>query len=482
MYKFANKFISARLEAIDAIKESKTLILFMWWSLFSFAVSFSGWVNHGYTGPRSGLPCWPHFLNCKDIFPLEILPYGYGETTFYTLLLALIVYGAYSLYNKNYLNAYFAILVLWFWKVFVISVTYGLGNFDYYDVVLILVFLFFTKKLDYLRFVFVGLYFIAATIKISTGWIDGTYFTTLQTGLPLFPNFLSPFFTNAVIFMQIVGAWFLFSKNKYLYNISLCYFIFFHLYSTILVGYRYPLTALLTLIILFGIDDNKTKLKDLRPRVKDTFNWVVIFSLICLQFVGIIIAGNQKVTLEGNNYGLYMFEANHQCISSYNYESKRVVTANADSRNRCDPYLYLQEVKKICKTTKEKVSWTFDHSINGESLYRIVNEKDACLLVYKPFTHNEWINIKNPAHISEVNKNIYDLSSINKSKEVFTKIESGKIYKGNSYIENASPVTKTKLQDYIYKNSEKVISIYWFLWICTGLLVFYFIFRNKKIV
>jgi hypothetical protein len=282
--------------------------------------------------------------------------------------------------------------------------------------------------------------------------------------------------------MQIVGAWFLFSKNKYLYNTALYYFIFFHLYSTILVGYRYPLTALLTLVVLFGIDDNKTKLEDLRPRVKDIFNWMVIFSLLSLQFIGIIIAGNQKITLEGNNYGLYMFEANHQCISSYKYGDKNVVTSSADARNRCDPYLYLQEVKKICKTTKEKVSWTFDHSVNGESMYRIVDEKDSCSLVYKPFAHNAWINIKNPAYVSEVNKNIYDLSGVNKTKETFTKITNGKIYKGNSYIENALPVTKTKLQDYIYKNSKTIISVYWFLWISTGLCILYFIFRNKKIV
>jgi hypothetical protein len=84
--------------------------------------------------------------------------------------------------------------------------------------------------------------------------------------------------------------------------------------------------------------------------------------------------------------------------------------------------------------------------------------------------------------VSEVNKNIYDLSSVNKTKETFTKITNGKIYKGNSYIENALPVTKTKLQDYIYKNSEVIINIYWGVWMITATVILYFIFRNKKIV
>lgn len=462
------------------IASSLTLVIFMWWALFSFAVSFTVFIGFGYTSSYSLLPCWPHFIDCKSIFPLVPLPFGYGESIFYAWLLLLITYGAYSLYQKQYVNAYVCILLLWLWKFFVVNVTYGIGNFDYYDLIIIGVFLFFSNKVHFLRLTFVVLYFLASTIKIGSGWIDGTYFTALQTGLPLFPDSFSFIITNFVTLMQVVGCWFLLSRNKYLFIFSFYFFIFFHLYSTILVGYRYPLTALFLEIILFSRLGAETTFKDLQIRAGDGFNWIIIGFLFILQFIGIVIPGNQKITMEGNNYGLYMFEANHQCMSTIVTKSGTTTFSSADARHRCDPYIYLTNIKKSCNKTGGPIPWTFDSSINGEPLYRIVNEKNACLLEYKPFSHNAWIIIDNPTYISEVNKNIYDLNGVGRINETFTKKIDGKVYTGNAFIKNNKPSEKTEIQKYLYEKMDLLTKLYWMLWGLTLLTVAYLLTRNNS--
>jgi hypothetical protein len=465
---------------VSQIESSISLVIFMWWAFFSFAVSFSFYIGFGYTSPYSPLPCWPHFLNCKTILPLTPLPFGYGESIFYAWLLLLVVYGAYSLYQKKYFNAYICILLLWLWKFFVLNVTYGIGNFDYYDLIIIGVFLFFSNKVHFLRLTFVVLYFLASTIKIGGGWIDGTYFTSLQTGVPLFPDGMAFIVTNIVIVMQIVGCWFLLSRNKYLFLFSFYFFIFFHLYSTILVGYRYPLTALFLEIILFSRLGAETTFKDLKIRLRDSFNWFVLGLLFMLQFIGILIPGNQKVTLEGNNYGLYMFEANHQCISTNVIKNGTTIISSADARNRCDPYMYLTYIKKNCNKINGPISWTFDSSVNGEPLYRIVDEKNACSLEYKPFIHNKWINIDNPVYISEVNKNIYDLMGVSRINETFIKKVDGKVYTGNAFIKNNKPSEKTEIQEYLYKKIDLLATLYWILWGTTMLFAAYLLTRNNS--
>jgi hypothetical protein len=208
--------------------------------------------------------------------------------------------------------------------------------------------------------------------------------------------------------------------------------------------------------------------------------------LFLLQFIGIVIPGNQKITLEGNNYGLYMFEANHQCVSTYTIveisgNKNTRVTSNADARNRCDPYLYLKALQKKCQTHNiSKVSWKFDHSINGEPLYRIVDEENICSIEYKPLTHNSWINIDTPPYISEVNKNIFDLSRTNLEQDIFKKNFNGRIYSGNKSIENNKPYAKTNIQKKISPFTNHIYFAYWLIWWGILMRIIFLLFFKRK--
>lgn len=388
--------------AIHEIEDSLILQLAFGASLLSFFVTFFLWsarLEPSATAvAQNAYTCWPYFQNCGFLQILTSTPYGYSHTFLYALLLGLLTYTAYAIFKKDWISAHAALSLAWLWKVLVVFVfsMHGGGNFDYYDIYLAFVLLFLPLKLFFVRLVFVVLYFLSATIKFDDGWIAGTFFTSLAPGLALFGNTYAPLVTNGIIFAETIGGWFLLSRKRLLQKSALLFFILFHLYSSIYVTYRYPLTMIPMLLILFG-----PLFKPLAVPLekKAIAGWLFLVLLFLLQFIPLLIPGNHRLTLEGNQYGLYMFEANHQCISEStvyfnNNTEKTSREEHENARDRCDPYAQFFKLAQVCKRFPgaiRRISWSFDHSLNGGPFYRIVDEKDACILTYRPFMHNVWI-------------------------------------------------------------------------------------------
>ena len=418
----AKRFVAGyrRVFSIHEVEESSILRYGFGLLLLSHFVMFFGLVDERTTSISSYLSghysCWSYFQDCGRWFFLQSLPYGYSQEIFYAGILALVVITGYFITRKEWVLAHMGLAVLWLWKFLVIYVISNahMGNYDKYDIYLGMALLFFARKLFFVRLTFVTLYFCASTIKIHEGWILGTYFTSLATGMPIFPDAIVPFMTNLVIFMQIVGCWFLLSENKKLQRAAFVYFICFHMYSSILVAYRYLVSALPPLLLYFGHDFKAEK-----PPLdkKSIAGWLLIGFLFLSQSIGLMIPGDQKLTLEGNFYGLYMFEANHQCISQTviyfaDGTSASGKQEHAVPRYRCDPYQTWFVLHQACERSAKPISsirWTFDHSINGGPFYRIVDVEDACRLEYHPFSHNQWIKTEfdHPAISGYPVKNFY---------------------------------------------------------------------------
>lgn len=388
--------------SLAEIEKTTTLQWTLGAFLLSSTVAFRVWI----TSPAitktayetNQYSCWPYFQNCGEWYFLEALPYGYSQTTWYAGLLALIFLGVFLIWKKQWFFAHLTISLLWLWKmlvVFVLSTELN-GNHEYYDIILGAVLLFLPYKEYFLKLVFVLLYFLASTIKFDGGWIVGTYLTSLHTGMPIFGNEIAPLVTNIVIFMQVVGCWFLLSSKPLLQRSALVFFVCFHFYSAILVGYRYPITALPFLLILFGPLYKKTPTPFDK---KALWGSALIFLLAYFQGIATFGSPDRRNTLENNRYGLSMFEANHQCISrkKINYwNDKNPSEETETSRNaniRCDPFLEWFTLKQACTRHPEikNIEWSFDHSINGGAFYRIVETKNTCELSYKAFGHNQWI-------------------------------------------------------------------------------------------
>lgn len=425
----------ARIFSLEEIRQLPTLRWYFGGSLLYFFLTFSNWINANKTSLEAyqtgQAVCWPYFQNCADFAFLHTLYVNYSTGIFYMALYTVMLAIVYAMWRRRWTLAHGLLSILFIWEALVaFALSYVGGPYYYYHLFLTAILLFIPHKEYFLQRAFVLFYFLSATIKFDEGWIVGTYFTSLQTGLPLLPDGLAPVFTNVVIFSQVILCWFLLSRNKYLQRGALLFFVFFHLYSGVLVGYNYPTAAIVPLLILFG---------PLYRRVptpldkKSVAGWIALVLVIAFQAIGFLIPGDRRMTLEGDRYGMFMFEADHQCrivatvrsrVSDaegrgalarwesqpgnlcFNYLCLTGVSERYDgtikersetfesnfSMYRCDPYELWARYQPRCKLpSTERIGLTLDHSINGGPFYRIVNTENVCDLTYKPFSKNEWI-------------------------------------------------------------------------------------------
>lgn len=367
--------------------------------LLNYFVVFFGWITRSYITKEAltykTYVCPTYFQSCGDLYFLSSLPYGYSQSILYMGLFGVLLWATYLLTERKWREAQLVLILPFLWhfvNVFFLTALQA-GNYEFYIAVYGIILLFLPHKEFFLKLSLVLFYSLSVVAKIHPSWITGSYFTALYQGLPVFPQWSIPFFSNAVMVLELVGAWFLMSKNQLLQRSALALFTFFHLYSGILVEYRYPTVVLPMILICFG---PWYKPSTVPLDKKSIAGWILIFSMVGMQFIPRMIPGDEKLTLEGNNYGLHMFEANHQCISTItehfeNGDTNTRVQTNAVARNRCNPYNYMFLIRQRCEEDVERIAWHFDHSINGDPFLRIVDVENACDLEYKPFSRNSWI-------------------------------------------------------------------------------------------
>lgn len=392
-----------RFFSIAEIEQNETLKIVFGVILFSFFLGFQRFALFAITSPRAVTEnvhlCWPYFQSCWKFYVLGTFPDAYSQQILSMGIFLLCLLVAVLMYKKEWVLAHVLLLLLWICKaatVFLFSMHFA-ENYSYYDLYLGSVLLLFPHKLAFLRITFVWLYFLASSVKIDAGWIMGTYFTSLSAGLPIFGNSVAPIFTGVVIFMQMIGSWFLLSSDNRLRLGALVFFATFHLYSGIFVGFRFPSIALTALVVLFAVGYRYSAVPLDR---KSVAGWTFLAVLLIPQSIPLLIPGDHRMTLEGNMYGLFMFEANHQCVSNTRTHMRdgSVIADTIESpaaQERCDPYEFWYHIHEACMRHPviERVEWTFDHSIDGGPFYRIVDTANACVLSYEPFSHNRWIKL-----------------------------------------------------------------------------------------
>jgi len=405
--------------SVEEIYNSKVLQACLAAVLFAYFLTFNVWINDfrmSVEAVKEGAHiCWPYFTSCGDWYFLSTLPHGYTGALFYMGLFGLIGWSAWAMLNQQWRLAHVLMWPLLLWKaltVFVLSMA-QVGNYEYYHLAFSIILLALPHKSFFLKFTVVWFYFLSVAAKIHPTWTLGVYFSSLKTGLPLFPDNLMPVWTNAVILLEMIGAWWLLGPKTKWQRLVVVLFVFFHLYSGLLVQYRYPATVLPVLFILFG----PWYVYQAVPTGWKTLpGWILMLLLGIGQSMSHFIAGDEKMTLEGNFYGLYMFEANHQCVErSVAYreglEPTENVTESFRARYRCDPYRVWFKQRQQCENdpTINRIEVQFDHSINGGPFYRIVDVPNICDLDYKPFSHNDWIALpnKNVEPIGYPMKNYY---------------------------------------------------------------------------
>jgi hypothetical protein len=425
-----------RLFSIEEIRRESILQWMFGASLFYFFVTFNSWITQTNVtvdaAQSGGAICWPYFQDCAHLYFLRALPYGYSQSAVYMLFYGVMCLIVYRMWKKEWGQAHALLFLLLLWKLFVLFVLSfeKAGLYDYYHIVLTSMLLFVPYKEYFLKLSFVWMYFMSVTAKFTPAWVLGTYFTSMRSGIPLFPAWSAVLLTNFVIFIQIVDCWFLMSKNWLLQRISFVLAVCFHLYSGVLVLYNFPSVALPPVLILFGPMYRYTP----TPFGKKSIaGWVIIVLVALFQLLGFVVTPDRFLTLEGHRYGMFMFEANHQCqvtLRTYasgtstpstwsglecsplyctterSTESNNGVTVysttieSASAWNRCDPYGIWTRARAGCSNPSvTRIAMQMDHSINGGPFYRIVDEQNICNITYQPFSHNAWIKVPPEAPI-----------------------------------------------------------------------------------
>jgi len=244
--RLGKKFLSIyrHIFSIEEIEGSTVLQWVFGAMLFGVFLIFYGWVGDASVTVEAVILnnhiCWPYFQSCGDWYFLSALPAGYSQTFLYMFFFGLMLLIVYLMWKRDWVLAHLFMSLILIWEFIILFILSSalVGNYNYYHFILTFVLLFLPFKLFFLKIIFVLLYFLATVTKIHEGWVLGTYFSSLKTGLPFFPDFSIPFITNSVIFMQTIGAWFLLSSNKVLQRLALIYFVIFHLYSGLLVEYN----------------------------------------------------------------------------------------------------------------------------------------------------------------------------------------------------------------------------------------------------
>ena len=410
---FSQKFLSSynfdliyyhydRIFGIDEIRRDKRLIWIYNALILGFYLAFSAWIFRPIatlSQKESGdYVCPEFFRNCYQYFFLEANPHGYSYNLLFALmgglLVLLVVWG----YQGKWRRAHALMSILFFIKLFFGVILNGEVSmaFEIFHMLPCFVFLFSRKKLGSLKLTLIVLYFFSGIVKIHEAWIAGTYFSTLKLGLPFIPRSIIPVVTNIGILLELIGSWFLLSQKRLLKDIIFWSLIVFHIYSSLFIGFRFPLHSLPFLIILFGGPIYQAR----------TISLVSILSLMVFSLFNLIpflIPGDHKITYEGMSLAVNMFDSNRQAFSrviffhSDGKQQEDFNTITANSFERIVPYKLWYRIKTKCEREHlNRAKWILDISNNGNAYRRVIDTENACVLDYKSLQHNEWINLNGP--------------------------------------------------------------------------------------
>lgn len=416
--------------------------------------------------------CLPYFQNCSSLYFHSI--HGLlSPQNWYIFLTALLGVSLWAGFKKKWTLAHFIIALITLWKlIYLFLFTNNAGtDYEFFHLPVLLVFLFSNHKFYFSRLIFVMVYSTAAAMKFDTSWIAATYFSSLKDGLPLFGHQGTLLITNAVIVFEIIGSWTLLSSYRKVRNTTLALWIVFHLYSVLIVGYRYPLHCLALIVPLFALpavnDHPKISFKNL-------VSYLLILLVYLSAYITLFIPGDTKYHLKNMKFGVRMFDANHQCYSEMFAHTNSGETIDLSSYNvfpmrRCQPYTIWYKAQNYCRRSNVKyVTWSFYSSVNGGPFYQLVKSDNICGTDYKIFSSNEWYN--EPANSLNIagypKKNNFNGGAIETS--------------GKQIINNVADYQPQDVAFFINENIKIFQTIYWVIWTIINLVVCYLFLSNSK--
>ncbi len=396
-----NFFKTAYFENLNEFRMSNSIKLLYYFAVFNFFVTFSDWLNKGYLskGNVSDFTsvCPPYFQSCLNFHIFNSLPLGYSLSILYAGLGSLLFISIwYSLIEKWEKALIFLLIPLLFKIIMVYFLSYYIsGNYTVIEIAVVIVLLLSKDRIFSLKILLSALYFFSAIIKVYPGYLQGNLFNTLELGLPLLPQKFNEFYSIFIVTFFLASSILIWNKNRLVKKVVFALLFIFHIYTQILVGFRFPEVSI---ILLFVVYISEHKVFSFVRLFKETSLCGLLLFFALAQFVPLFINGDSHITGEGERYGFYIFNTNKQCVLEkiYNLKTGERRIENKTSTGalyRCDPYepWFVAQQECLLKDINS-IEFKFSISLNGSPYFKVVDEKNICNIKnYKPFSHNEWI-------------------------------------------------------------------------------------------
>jgi len=383
---------------IDEIRHSVALRAFGALLALTHVITFWSWWNNkslpGLLGHRPATAvCWPFFEDCWRLHPMS-------ESLIHTTLIAYLALAVACVVlfaiRRLVAWAYLALVAINVIKLGIFVLDYRLmGNYHYMPFVVSFAYLVCRDKALICRYLIVGFYISAGTLKLNWEWLSGAAL--------LRPAFLTGWIGDLslayVVMLELVLVLGLLSRHRLVLFGTLAQLLIFHLYSWHIVGYFYPCI----MFCLLGIFPLCYLTREDAPRRLSRSGWVVLATYAAAQIAPMLYPGDSALTGEGRLFALNMLDARSECslmmvTTQGNVHTERAAIApGLGVRIRCEPLVYFNIAKGICRELGD--TGELDVGLvarrTTDTRYRsLVSVPDFCRrdLDYDVWHHNDWID------------------------------------------------------------------------------------------
>lgn len=328
---------------IKEIQDHKNLVWFgVVLSLTHLLTGYFWWTRVHFD---SSMICWGFFSQCQRVygvfFGLEKLILGFYSG------LAVVCAALFGF--KKVKPAYFVLVSLSVFKIIVHISDYRLmGNYHYMANILYFSFLLLPYKEATIKVFVLMFYFTAGLIKFNSEWLSGL----AMARQPAVSGKLLEVGCVLVIFLELIGTFYLISKKRLYFWLIFVSYIAFHIFSWHVVGYFYPL-IMFSMLTFFVISP-------LGLEIKSKYYIGGIIGVFMSVQVGVLVLfSNSALSGEGRILSLNMLDAYSVCQNSLFIKSKgETIEYNPvndlEIRIHCDPLVLIRQAELTCRNFQGK--------------------------------------------------------------------------------------------------------------------------------
>lgn len=400
---------------ISEISKDKALMLFGLFLNLTHILSYITW-TYGFRwyqiSPSKILEkeataiCWPYFQECYKYRFFSESQIDYILISY--LIASIICCLSFLRFEKFIKFAYYSSLALFIFKLIIFLSDYQIRANQHIIIFLVSIFyLFIPSKRTAIKFLIIGFYFWAGVLKMDKEWLTGAGIRQLEN--LWIPKPLVPVSLYGMLLVEILGSWFLLSKNKVIFYSTFSMVILSHIISWSIVVFFFP-TIMFCLLSIFILDK-------IYPQ-KDKISWqsLILMGFICvMQIIPYLKNGDPVLNGEFRHLSFNMFDAQPICKGEFkiekmdgtfinlklnqSFDEKFMKDERGDVRFalriRCNPIVSFNRAKRFCRRHDIKsIGLVLDSKRKSDVNYtRKIDLKNVCHsdIEYKNLTHNSWI-------------------------------------------------------------------------------------------